>query len=135
MDRVVKDEWNPTAEELSAWAFEAGAMWPTEDWDLAVTTDDRSALILRLATDPTCPTRNFFLRCLYLLVGDAVRSDFVAHRREIVLELLARVPADCPPDVLRWANRAQELVAGPPDAVDHSLWCDGGYSRAERDAD
>jgi len=65
LERVVKDESNPTAEELSAWAFEAGAMWPTEDWDLEVTRDERGAVILRLAVDPSCPSRNFFLRCLY----------------------------------------------------------------------
>lgn len=130
----MKDEWNPTAEELNAWAYEARAMAPTEDWDLAVTDDDRCELILRLAADPACPSRNFFLRCLYLFVGDAVRSGFVAHRREIVLELLARVRADCPPDVIRWADRSRELVVGPSSAVDDALWCDGGYSCAEQAA-
>jgi hypothetical protein len=130
----VKDEWNPTPEELCAWAYQADAMWPTEDWDLAVADDDRSTLVLRLATDVACPSRNFFLRCLYLLVGDAVRSGFVAHRRESVLGLLAQVPADCPPDVTRWANRSRELMAGPSSRVDYVLWCEGGYSRTERDA-
>jgi len=128
----VKDEWNATLEELRAWAYEPGAMWPTEDWDLAVTRDDRSTLILQFATDAACPSRNFFLGCLYLLVGDAVRSNFVAHQREVVRDLLARVPADCPADVALWAERANVLVSGPADAVDYDLWCDGGYARAER---
>jgi hypothetical protein len=134
------DEWNPTDDELCAWAYEPDAMWPTEDWDLAVTTDDRSALLLRLAMDRGCPSRNFFLRCLYLFVGDAARTAFVAHRRETVVDLLASVPPQCPPDVARWAARSRELINGPVSAVasavasaaDRELWCAGGYSDAER---
>lgn len=131
----MNDAWNATPEELRRWAYDAGAMWPTEDWELAVTCDDRSTLILQFATDPACPSRNFFLRCLYLLVGDAVRSNFVAHQREVVLNLLARVSGDCPPDVTRWAERSRVLVSGPSDAVDYDLWCAGGYALAERDSD
>ena len=132
---MMNDAWNATPEELRSWAYDAGAMWPTEDWELAVTRDDMSTLILQFATDLACPSRNFFLRCLYLLVGDAVRSNVVAHQREVVLNLLARVSGDCPPDVTRWAERSRALVSGPSDAVDYDLWCAGGYALAERDSD
>jgi hypothetical protein len=125
------DPWNPTVEELRAWAYKDDAMWPGEDWDLAVTSEDRAELILQLAMDPACPSRDFFLRCLYLLVGDAVRTSFVVHSRQAVIDLLNRVPADCPPDIGRWVARARELIQGPPEAVDRDLWCDGGYARAE----
>ena len=132
---VMNDEWNPTPDELRTWAYDAGATWPNEDWDLAVTRDDRSAAILQFATDLACPSRNFFLRCLYLLVGDAVRSNVAIHRREVVLDLLARIPDECPPDVARWAERSRTLLSGPSDAVDYDLWCAGGYALAERDND
>ena len=128
----IEDEWNPTPAEVRAWAYEPFALSPTEDWHIAVTTDERSGLILRLACDLSCPSRNFFLGCLYLFVGDAVRSGFLVRRREAVVDLLAQVPSDSPPDVKRWVGRATALLAGPSDAVDYELWCAGGYARAER---
>lgn len=85
----MRDPWNPTSAEITTWAYEPASMWPGQDWDLAVTDDHNAHLLLKLASDPACPKREFFLRCL-------------------------------------------ELLDAGPGAVDYDLWCDGGYSRAER---
>lgn len=127
----MQDPWNPTSAEITAWAYDPDSMWPEQDWDLAVTSDHNSDLLLQLASDPACPQREFFLRCLYLFVGDAVRTGFVAHGREDVVELLDSVPAACTPGISRWVERSRELLDAGPGAVDYALWCDGGYSQAE----
>ena len=128
----MQDPWNPTSAELMAWAYDRNSTWPEQDWDLAVTSDHNGQLLLQLALDTTCPKREFFLRCLYLFVGDAVRSGFVAHRRDAVVELLNSVPSGPTPEISRWLARSQDLIDADRSAVDYTLWCDGGYSRAEQ---
>jgi hypothetical protein len=123
---MLEDGWNITQADLRAWAYRPDAMCPIEDWDLAVTTDANSELLLEFAADSACPSRNFFLRCLYLLVGDAVRSAFRAHRRDVVERLISQV-GDQSPSIIQWAERARTLLDAPPTAVDYALWCEGGY--------
>ena len=72
------DAVNPTDEEIARWAYIEGADYPPEmpqDWDLCVTQPRRADLLMQLACDERCPNRRFFFSCLYLLVGDAVRSQ------------------------------------------------------------
>jgi hypothetical protein len=131
----MQDPWNPTSAEITAWAYDPTSMWPEQDWDLAVTSDQNTDLLLQLASDAACPKRDFFLRCLYLFVGDAVRSGFVAHRHEVVVELLENVPVACTPEISRWLARSQKLLDASRGAVDYTLWCEGGYARAELPGD
>lgn len=49
---------------------------PEQDWDIIATPLDFGFLFLTLAADRQCPHRRFFLGCLYLLVGDTVRTRF-----------------------------------------------------------
>jgi hypothetical protein len=69
----MNDPWNPTDDEIIHWAYDAESLHE-QDWDLAITEISRASLFMRLAADASCPTRQFFLQCLYLLVGDAVRG-------------------------------------------------------------
>jgi len=128
---MMEDPWNATEEDLRAWAYSPGALYPIEDWDLAVTADSNAELLLEFASDPACPSREFFLRCLYLLVGDAVRSRFIAHARGAVENLLAQVGEKSLPTVIQWAVRSRSLLDAPPSAVDYATWCDGGLVRGE----
>ena len=64
--------FDPTDDELRQWARSDGP-WPVQDFDLIVAEAERLSLLLELASSPQ---REFFLRCLYLVVGDAVRSNF-----------------------------------------------------------
>jgi hypothetical protein len=80
----IRDVLNPTDAELRQWGFHRDAVQPTEDWDAAITTDERASLFLELAEDLDCPQGDFFLHCLYLLVGDTVRSSGRAHAMDVV---------------------------------------------------
>ncbi len=83
------DPWNPTLCEVRRWAFEQDAMFPEQDWDLALLWCGFASECLRLAADETCPNRDFFIHMLYLHVGDAIRSDFSSASRVEVDKLLS----------------------------------------------
>lgn len=129
----MKDPWNATHTEIEAWARQPNADWPTEDWDLAVTRHDTMDLVFRLASDTSCPSRYFFLGSLYLFIGDAFRTQFRAYSQSDVDELLAKVSADSPAYITRWAERTRALLAGDG-GYSYDQWCDGGLAREERDA-
>ncbi len=124
--------WNAQHAEIEAWARQADADEPTEDWDLAVTEEVNAALIFRLASDDTCPNHWFFLRCLYLFVGDAVRTDFQGHSRACIDGLLAAVSEGAPPRIVRWAERARALIQSGTTKVDYDDWCCGRLASIER---
>ena len=94
--RPMRNPWEPTDDEIAAWAYRPDAVEPVQDWDLSVASIDRAPLLIRLAADPACPTRDYFLRVLYLLVGDRVRASpgnaTAWERVERVLCLAEAVP-------------------------------------------
>lgn len=126
------DPWNPTEDEVRAWAYQPDAMCPEEDWELALPGSGFEELYLDLVADPACPNRGFFLEVLYLLVGDAVRTGYQAERRERVEELLERGLASGHPDLALWAERSRELMARP-EIFDYDAWCGGGLARTPRE--
>ena len=78
------DAVNPTDEEIVRWAYIEGAHYPpemTQDWDLCVAEPGRRELLVRLASDASCPTRTFFSilplfdgRRLHPVVGSHLES-------------------------------------------------------------
>lgn len=122
----MKDPWNPTEEEIRDWAFDVNKLCPVQDWDLAVADLKYKKALLSLASDPACPKREFFLAVLYLIVGDAVRSRWQAHRQSEINKLLAEACRYSDVSVLRWVERSQHLI-GNPGEFDYNLWCSGGY--------
>ena len=102
-------------------------MWPVEDFDLMVADHERVPLLLGLSTSPQ---REFFISCLYLVVGDAVRSNFNTTELpdlELALEHGDEVaPSD--PAIARWLSDSRRLLAHP-DTFDYDAWCDGGLAR------
>jgi hypothetical protein len=124
--------WNASEEEIEAWAWQAEADEPTEDWDLAITVESNASLVLRLASNESCPHRWFFLRCLYLFVGDAVRTGFRAFPHELIDKLISSVTDQSPPYVRRWASRARALVDSRSTDVDYADWCGGRLASVEQ---
>jgi hypothetical protein len=124
------DAVNPTDAEIVRWAGIEGAHYPPEmsqDWDLCVTEPGRRDLLLRLASDASCPNRKFFLSCLYLLIGDAVRSNgHTWHLDEASAWLRVDRPS-LPEDIALFLDRALQLVGGT-EPFDYEKWCDGGYA-------
>lgn len=121
----MRDPNNPTAEEIREWAW-SGAPEPVEDWDLIVAYQPNEPMYLELAADDGCPARGFFLRLLYLLVRDAVRTDFRSRSRAEILDLLEHSRPFEHPDLDYWRERTRELLR-KPDTFAHRVW------RAARD--
>lgn len=72
----MKDPYNPVENEIRAWAKNPEAVEPVQDWDLMLCNVDRLDLYLELASTDNCPQADYFLAALYLIVGDAVRTEF-----------------------------------------------------------
>lgn len=106
------DPWNPTADELVAWAH-SDRPHPVEDWDLVLTSPEHAPVVLALAADPSCPRRGFLLGCLETLVREAASRGAA----EEVTPLVEAVRRAGTPALALWAARATLLLEGAPVAV------------------
>ena len=129
----MRDVWNATHEELRDWAYTLDAMYPTEDWHLAVAREDNAELIFGFASDTNCPSRFFFLWCLYLFVGDAWRTEFRAYPKHFIENILSLSSDAAPSYIVRWATRSQALLKTGV-GYTYDDWCDGALARREQDA-
>lgn len=124
--QAIVDPWDPTDDELRQWA-KSDEMWPAQDFDLSVADSSRIPLLLELTSSSQ---RDFFLRCLYLVVGDAVRSSFNTTPRpelEAALDDVAKEEVD-DPAIRRWISDSRYLIAHP-ETFTYDAWCDGGLAR------
>lgn len=124
---ALKDPFNPTREEILEWAYDAESYAPEEDFDLYITDVENADLLLMFVADPTCPKRRFFLSCLYLLVGDTVRSEGKAHDLAQVERILDVAVVGNNVDVGRWVALSRDLIAHP-EKFDYDAWCSGGLA-------
>jgi hypothetical protein len=130
---VFTNPFDPSDDELRHWAL-SGHLAPIQDFDLMVATCDRAPLLLEPAA--THVAREFALRCLYLIVGDAVRSNFGTTSRAEIETMLASATGAAVTDrgVSRWIVESRTLLEHP-ELFDYELWCDGGLaSRAAAQA-
>jgi hypothetical protein len=118
--------YDPSDDELRQWAY-SGLDEPIEDFDLMVAEWDRAPLLIELASSPA---RDFVFRCLYLIVGDAVRTTFHTSSREQIKTMLAGAAPAAATDrgVGRWIGESQRLLEHP-ERFDFDLWCDGGLAK------
>jgi hypothetical protein len=124
------DAVNPTDEEIVRWAYIPDANYPPEmsqDWDLCVTEPGRADLLERLASDPRCPNRKFFLSCLYLLIGDAVRSNGATWSLHDASVWLSRDRFAAPDDIAVFLQRAKRVIVNPKE-FDYNKWCWSGHA-------
>ncbi|TPV54582.1 hypothetical protein FJ444_18955 [Aestuariibacter sp. GS-14] len=126
----MKDPWNPINEELREWAFDADALWPTQDFDLAVGELYLSEIILELASDDSCPKQRFFVRCAYLIVGDAVRTDYKTESKDDVEVFLEKAEKTGNTFLLKFVEHSKDLIQ-KPSKFDYDQWCDGGLANAQ----
>jgi hypothetical protein len=79
--------------------------------------------------DRKCPNRHFFLGCLYLLAGDAVRTGFRTMSKESLIALTGEAVSAREAWVSTWAARTRALVRSPG-TFDYGDWCEpGGLAR------
>ncbi len=124
------DAVNPTDEEIQRWAYIPDAHYPPEisqDWDLCVADPGRADLLESLASDLGCPNRKFFLSCLYLLIGDAVRSKGATWSLREASVWLPRDRFAARDDIAVFLQRAKQVIVNPKE-FDYNKWCWGGHA-------
>lgn len=126
----MNDPFNPTDDELIEWAYDVESVEPVQEWAVSIADLARADLFLRLAADSACPNRIFFLKCLYLLVGDAVRFDGNPSGLAPYRSLFERARQLEEPRLARWVARSQELIAHP-ETFDFQAWYEGGLAAEE----
>lgn len=124
-----KDIWNPTQEEIMLWAFDKDSD-NVQDWELAVSSIENIDLFINLVIDKACPKRYFFIRCLYVLVGDTVRGNRDDELSELDTILLKS--SNVSDSIIeRWVQRSRDLLFNP-DSYDYKLWgLSSEYARKE----
>ena len=125
----MNDPWNPSAEEVRDWAYNAEALEPCEDFDLALEWSRHERVLLECAADIHCPKKEYFLGVLYLIVGDAVRTEYRSLPRPILEGFIGRGNEYPHPTIQKWQHRTRELMKNP-DSFSYDLWCAGGLARA-----
>jgi len=124
------DAYNPTDEEVIRWAYVEGAYHPPEmeqDWELCVADPGRAELFVSLVSDTACPNRKFFLSCLYLMVGDAVRSNGAYWDLEVLAAWLGKDRPEPVSDVALFFQRAGHLLVDR-NGFNYDSWCGGGHA-------
>lgn len=123
------DPWNPTHDEVVAWAFDADALAPDQDFHLALSwARSLERTYVDLASDEKCPKRRFFLDVLYLMIGDAVRSQFRSVARPLVEGFIELGDGIEHPDIRLWQSRSRRLLKHPKE-FSYEAWCGGGLAR------
>ena len=125
---TMHNPWNPSPDEIRQWAYTADAPDPCQDWDLALLWSGHEKALLDCAADDGCPNRVRVLGILYLIIGDAVRSDFSSRPRPIVDGLIDRGDEYQHPGIKLWQVRARALLRDPS-SFDYEAWCCGGLAR------
>lgn len=124
----MNDPWQPTPDEVREWANNTTDPWanePCEDWPLALTWSRHERPYLELASDESCPSRDYMLFILYFVVGHAVRDEFKSTPQPVV-EGFIRHGDDFPHQNIReWQHRSRELL-NQLETFDYKQWCGGG---------
>jgi len=120
---MFRDEWNPKLEEIRHWAYDRKAMFPCEDWPLALENLGFEEHYMEFVVDEQCPKRAVFLNVLYLIVGDTVRGGSLTSEPPAFLEeLFEKAKSLSDQDLNRWANESKALLSNP-ETFDYEYWC------------
>jgi hypothetical protein len=123
-----KDAYNPKKEEIKEWAYTENVYEPVQDWDLMITDTENAELLLQLVNDEKCFHQSYFLKCLYLLVGDHVRTKGTIHDKEVIEKVMKQGSNSQNEKIKIWAERSKELMQNT-ETFDYTFWCDGGFNR------
>ncbi|QDT78046.1 hypothetical protein Mal35_14770 [Gimesia maris] len=120
-------EMGSTLENIQVWAEKApDTEWPHQDWDMEMASSEHADLILSL-TSENCSQSDFFVSCLYILVGSCVASSGASISRTKIDELLLEGEKSSNKNVLHWVNRSRAFLKNPEE-YDRSTWIKGGWA-------
>jgi hypothetical protein len=126
---MIANAYHPSSTEVRAWAYDASAREPVQDWDLHLSWIRHEQDYLELVSDPACPKRDYFLHVLYLIVGDAVRNRYKTVPEPILRGFLAAAEKYPDPRVQLWRARSLDLMRNP-ETFNYDDWCAGGLAKA-----
>ena len=127
----MNDPWQPSPDEIREWAKTTSDPWseqPCEDWPLALTWTRHEQALLELASDDSCPSREFMLYILYFVIGHAVRDEFKSAPQAVIEGFVRRGSDYSHPDIQSWQERCWKLLRDPA-RFDYQKWCGGNYSQ------
>ena len=124
----MNDPWNPSHDEIVAWADDPVSEEPTQDWDLVLIHARHERTYLQIAANDRCPKQEYFLHVLYLLVGDAVRSGYRSLARPLLEGIIERGDEYPHRDIALWQVRSRELMRHP-ERFEYAAWCGGELAR------
>lgn len=105
--------YEPHPRDVVAWAEAPDSSWPAADWDFYVMNGRNDDLVLSLADSYSCRKRDFFVHCLYYLVGDHLNSaNQSKERRTRIDRLLSLVQETSSAEVKEWRDRATRVLTG-----------------------
>lgn len=119
------DPANPTKKELTKWAF-GEYLQPIQDFELVVVVED-PLFILSLAEDNNCLQNKFFLKALYIFVGDAVRTNYNTIKLEKIEGLIKKAASSKSEIIKKFAERCAVLVKNPS-SYNYEQWGWGLYA-------
>ena len=123
----------PTGEDLRAWAAEAGAAPPVQDWDLVLfwgMEPGRLRVFVELAADPSLPNRGYFLFLLYGWVAYAAkREDFDSWRTHYDRWVRRATEGVRDGAVRRWRHAARLVLQGARPFAAAGWWAARGAER------
>lgn len=124
----MNNPWDPSTTEIKEWAFNKKAVEPVQDWDLALSWKREEDLYLDLASNEKCPKRQYFLKILYLIIGDAVRTDYKYLEKPIIEGFIKKGEKYKHSDIQLWVERSKYLIKNPS-SFHYGMWCDGELAK------
>ena len=114
-------------DEIITWAYSTDE-YADQDWDLEIiSSEENYPTILSLADDQLCGHRDFFLRCLYKLVGYCVVEGRSGIRKNAVEKLVIDGAGALTEEVKLWSTRSAELLKYPK-KFNYAAWCEAGLA-------
>ena len=116
-------EFPESPEQLRDWAYHPELYCGTGQAFQLAAADIRFADVLRdCASDAACPNQVFLLRCLYLIAGNAIRSDFNGTSRMEIIRLTRQAEKRGAEPLLEFVWRTREVL-DDTSGFDFDRWC------------
>ena len=108
MDNL-KDEWNPTPQEIRVWANNPASLCE-QDWELAIAEFKNFDLMIELANDQTLSKKRFFLGCLYVFVGDIIEANEHSSLNQLLSLITALDEEKISDELKQWTARSLAII-------------------------
>ncbi len=111
------DPHRPSYEEIVEWAYDTDSVEPEQDWDIIVNWLIYPDLILKLASDDSCPSQGYFRHILYVVVGQSVRGNFSTREKHEIEMLFDHAKSFNHTDIQKWKERSEDVIKNPENFV------------------